>query len=230
MTTAVTLAEVWRGQILESVHQGHAVVCRASGEIVSAWGDPDRVIYPRSSCKMLQALALIESGAASAAGLKSEHLALACASHVGAAMHTGRVSDWLDTLGLAEPDLRCGPQTPADTEARNGLVRAYMEPCQLHNNCSGKHAGFLTLSQYLGAGPEYVDLDHPVQKSVKQIIEEVTGQASPGHGIDGCSAPNFATTVHGLARAMAFFAAAPQAGDSRSRAAEHCKARPPSNL
>jgi L-asparaginase II len=94
MSEAVDLVELWRGGRLESVHRGHAVVADAGGEIVSAWGDPGVVVYPRSSSKMIQALPLIESGAAEAFGLGSEQLALACASHIGAASHTGRVRDW----------------------------------------------------------------------------------------------------------------------------------------
>jgi len=220
MTDPVTLVEVWRGPFLESTHRGHAVICDSSGDIVQAWGNPDRVILPRSSCKMVQALPLIESGAAAAAGLTTEQLALSCASHQGALIHTSRVSAWLSDLGLGEGDLRCGPQEPDDTEARNVLIRAYEEPCQLHNNCSGKHAGFLTLAKHLNAGSEYIEPDHPVQKAVKEAFEEVTGQETPGYGIDGCSAPNFATTVHGLARAMSFFASCSDDGASvRERAA-----------
>ena len=82
--------------------------------LVAGWGDPDAMILPRSSCKMVQALPLVESGAAARAGLGPEQLALACASHNGAAIHTVRVREWLKTLGLAEPDLRCGPQFPND--------------------------------------------------------------------------------------------------------------------
>lgn len=219
MTAAVPMVEVWRGSLLESSHLGHAVICDDSGAIVRAWGDPDAVIYPRSSCKMVQALPLITSGAAARQGLTSEHLALACASHNGAAIHTERVQAWLSDLGLQDADFRCGPQEPADLEARDALIRAYETPCQVHNNCSGKHAGFLTLSQYMGAGPEYVDIDHPVQQSVRAAFEEVTGMDSPGYGIDGCSAPNFQTSVHGLARAMAWFASAGDRSDRQSEAA-----------
>ena len=201
MADAVPMVEVWRGNVPESHHRGHAVVCDPQGGIVAAWGDPEAVILPRSSCKMLQALPLVESGAAD--GLSSERLALACASHQGAAMHVGRVERWLEDIGLGEADLRCGPQVPDDAEERARLRGAGLHPCQLHNNCSGKHAGFLTLNRHLGAGPEYVEIDHPVQKAVRAAFEEMTGAESPGWGIDGCSAPNFATTVHGLARAMA---------------------------
>ncbi|NRB04977.1 MAG: asparaginase [Rhodobacteraceae bacterium] len=208
MSQPVAMAEVWRGPILESVHMGHAVVCGADGSVEQVWGDPNALILPRSSCKMIQALPLIESGAAAAHGLGSEHLALACASHNGAHIHTDRVQAWLSDLGLSDHDLRCGPQDPNDIAARDEMIKTDNSPCQYHNNCSGKHAGFLTLGKHLGAGPEYIEEHHPVQLAVKDAFERSTGMTSPGFGIDGCSAPNFATTVKGLARAMARFAVA----------------------
>ena len=203
--SAVDLIELWRGDLPESVHRGHAVVWDAGG-MVASWGDPDAVIFPRSSCKMIQALPLVESGAADAAGLGTEQLALACASHQGARMHVDRVSAWLDGLGLAESDLRCGAHMPNDPEENRRLTCSDQAPCQLHNNCSGKHAGFLTWTRHQGAGAEYHEPDHPLQQAIRQAFEEVTGETSPGYGIDGCSAPNFATSVAGLARAMADFA------------------------
>ena len=215
---SVPMVELWRGGRLESLHRGHAVICDASGGIVEAWGDPGAIIFPRSSCKMIQALPLVESGAADAAGLSEAQLALACASHQGATIHTGMVERWLSDLGMGEPDLRCGAHMPYDPEANKALTCSDTKPCQIHNNCSGKHAGFLTLTRHLHAGPEYVDPDHAVQKAVRTAFEEVTGEASPGYGIDGCSAPNFATSVHGLARAMAAFAAARDGGDRRQSA------------
>ncbi len=219
MANPVPMAEVRRGEFLECTHLGHAVICDENGEIVGAWGNPQAVILPRSSCKMIQALPLVESGAAEAAGLADEHLALACASHNGARIHTERVARWLKDLGLGEADLRCGAHRPRDEEAAFALIRARETPCQIHNNCSGKHTGFLTLGRHLGAGPEYVEPDHPVQRAVRAAFEEVTGTEGLGHAIDGCSAPNFATTLHGLARAMAFFASARADGDARHRAA-----------
>lgn len=203
---AVDLIQLWRGDLQEGVHQGHAVICDTSG-IVQAWGDPDAVIFPRSSCKMIQALPLLESGAARAAGLQPEQLALACASHSGAAIHVERVDRWLKTRGLSERDLRCGSHMPGDKDESKRLTCSGNSPCQLHNNCSGKHAGFLTLNQHLGGGSEYIQVDHPVQLAGKTAFEEVTGETSPGYGIDGCSAPNHACTITGLARAMAAFAA-----------------------
>ncbi|MCG3268684.1 asparaginase [Yoonia sp. I 8.24] len=217
MANPVDLVEVWRGELLECVHQGHAVICDEAGEIVNAWGDPSAQIFPRSSCKMIQALPLLESGAG--AHLTQEQLALSCASHQGAAIHTDRVGAWLDDLGFSDADFRCGPQTPADKDARYALIRAHSEPCQIHNNCSGKHAGFLTLNKHLGGGADYEKIDHPVQQAGKAAFEETTEETSPTYGIDGCSAPNHACTVHGLARAMAFFASAHERSDLRSTAA-----------
>lgn len=217
MTNPVDLVEVWRGDLLECVHQGHAVICDGSGEIVNAWGNPEAVIFPRSSCKMIQALPLLESGAG--AHLTQEQLALSCASHNGAAIHTDRVAAWLRDLDLTDDDLRCGSQVPGDTDARDALIRAHETPCQIHNNCSGKHAGFLTLNKHLRGGPDYEKPDHPVQLAGKAAFEETTQETSPGYGIDGCSAPNHASTLHGLARSMAFFASAHDRSDLRSTAA-----------
>ncbi|MDS9466564.1 asparaginase [Paracoccus sp. MBLB3053] len=203
--TAAHLIEIWRGGLLESKHRGHLVIADADG-IVEAWGDPASVIFPRSSCKMIQSLPLVESGAADAAGLGSEQLALACASHNGGQIHTNRVEAWLSALGLSEADLRCGSHMPRDRDENKRLTCSETSPCQLHNNCSGKHAGFLTLNQHLGGSAEYVEIDHPVQQAVRAAFEEVTGERSAGWGVDGCSAPNFACSVEGLARAMAGFA------------------------
>ncbi len=216
MNPPASVAEIWRGPFLESIHTAHAVICDSSGQIVEVWGDPDKVILPRSSSKMIQALPLITSGAADKAGLGTEQLALACASHQGAAILTDRVGAWLKTLGLDDHAFRCGPQEPDDLDARDALIRAREQPSQIHNNCSGKHAGFLTLAGFLGAGPEYVDPDHPVQKACLDAFETATEETSPGYGIDGCSAPNYACSLHGMARAMAHFAAAPD-GSAEAR-------------
>lgn len=211
---AVPLVDLWRGGRLEGRHLGHAVICDAAG-VVEAWGNPAAMIYPRSSCKMLQALPLLESGAG--AGLDARRLALACASHQGSAMHVAAVRDWLADMDLSEGDLRCGAHEPSDIPERNRLICTGDRFCQLHNNCSGKHAGFLMLNRHLGGGSEYIEPDHPVQKAARAAFEEVTGEDSPGFGIDGCSAPNFATSVGGLARAMATFANAQDSG-ARGRA------------
>jgi L-asparaginase II len=216
MQNAIPMVEVIRGGRVESIHHGHAVICNGAGEIVQAWGNPSAIIYPRSSCKMIQALPLMESGVG--ALLSDAQVALACASHQGAPVHTGLVTRWLADLNLGERDLRCGAHEPYDPDARNALIRANEKPCQIHNNCSGKHTGFLMMTKAMKAGPEYTDIDHPLQQAILQVTHEVTGEVSPGFGIDGCSAPNHACTIHGLARAMGAFAAARDTGDSRARA------------
>ena len=218
MSSAAEMVELWRGGVLESTHRGHAVICDETGAIVQSWGDPEKIIFSRSSCKMIQALPLLETGAADAYGLTDAHIAFACASHQGEAKHVDLARRWLADLGLGEGDLRCGAHEPYDHPERNRLIRAGDAPCQLHNNCSGKHSGFLAVTKHLKAGPEYVEIDHPLQRAVKAAFEEVTGETSPGYGIDGCSAPNFAGSVAGLARAMAAFAGASDTGNSRGRA------------
>lgn len=214
--SAVPMAEIYRGDFLESIHHGHAVIAHADGEIVEVFGDPDQIILPRSSIKMLQALPLVESGAADA--LTSEQLALACASHSGESRHVGRVAAWLDDLGFAEDALCCGPQASRDRVLRHAMIRQGTPPSRLHNNCSGKHAGFLTLAKHKGAPLEYVDPENAVQKAVKAAIEEMCGEDSPGFGIDGCSAPNYAISLAGFARGLARFASQSES-DVRERAA-----------
>jgi L-asparaginase II len=211
------MVELWRGGLLESTHSGHAVIWGPDG-IEEAWGDPTAVIFPRSSCKMIQALPLVETGAADAAGLTEAQLAFACASHQGEGRHVKMAADWLAGIGLGEPDLRCGAHEPYDRDERNRLIKSDESPCQLHNNCSGKHCGFLTVTRHIKAGPEYVEIDHPLQRMIRQTTEEVTGETVAGWGVDGCSAPNFAMSVAGLARAMQAFAAATGSGGARDRA------------
>ena len=154
--SAVELCEVWRGSLKESLHVGHAVVVDSSGSIVKSWGDPDQIFFSRSSSKMIQALPLVSSGAADKFGLSSQHIALACASHNAASIHTVLVEKWLLELGLSDSDLCCGPQTPRDRDAKIDLFKANLKPCRIHNNCSGKHSGFLTLTKHLRAGANYV--------------------------------------------------------------------------
>ncbi|GAB5447139.1 asparaginase [Gymnodinialimonas sp.] len=218
MNTAEVLVEVHRGPILECTHRGSVAIWHHEEGLIAGMGDVDARILPRSSSKMIQALPLVESGAADAFGLTPEHLALACASHQGAAIHTDRVTAWLDNLGLSEADLRCGSQWPSDEPARDGLICSHCGPDQRHNNCSGKHTGFLTFGKHIGADPEYIEFGHPLQAAIREAWDDVTAEPNPEFAIDGCSAPNFATRLSGLARAMAAFAAATPDGGARQAA------------
>lgn len=218
MTAPEVLVEVHRNPILECTHRGHVAIWRHGEGLIAGIGDTEARILPRSSSKMIQALPLVESGAADAIGLTPEHLALSCASHQGAAIHTDRVTAWLDGLGLGESDFRCGVQWPSDVPARDALICSACGPDQRHNNCSGKHSGFLTYTKHVGAGPEYLEPAHPLQTAISEAWDDVTDDANPEFAIDGCSAPNFATELSGMARAMAAFAAATPDGGARQAA------------
>lgn len=204
------LATRARAGFTERVHQGRvAIVDGRGGGLVAALGDVDAVFLPRSSCKILQALPMVESGAADAARLSPRRLALACASHQGSDAHAAMAAEWLGEMGFAEPDLMCGAQPSSDMETRERMIRAGEAASQLHNNCSGKHTGFLCQAKHLGApAAGYVDPGHAVQKAVAQATADLAGEDLSGHAIDGCSAPNFALSLTGLARAMARIAAA----------------------
>ena len=213
------MCEIWRGSYLESVHTGMAVICDKDGEISHQWGDPNSLILPRSSAKMMQALPLIISGAEKKFSIGEDLLALACASHNAAEIHLSRVLGWLSHLGFSETDLRCGPQPSNDPHIKKEMSEKGQSPCQIHNNCSGKHAGFLSVSRHLNAGPEYTDPDHPVQLLVMDVFQELTENKVDGIVIDGCSAPNPAMPLYSLAKAMSWFATAHKRDDQLSKAA-----------
>ncbi len=214
------LAQIYRNQILESQHHGHIVVMHSSGDVLLEVGEADRVIFPRSSCKMIQALPLYESGAAKEFDLSSAQLALACASHNGEDMHVNGVKKWLAALDLDVLDLRCGPQPPARTSDRLHLHDNGQICTRAHNNCSGKHTGFLALNKHIHGGSEYHELDHPIQKAVREAFEDLTEETSTGYGIDGCGAPNFTTSLKGLARAMASYSKGERLAGVRGEAME----------
>jgi L-asparaginase II len=222
MSSNPVLVEVWRGDAAESRHRGAVAVADSSGRLVAAWGDTSRPVHPRSALKPVQALPLVETGAASRFGLGAEELALAAASHSGTPEHTGRVAAWLGRLGLSAADLECGAQPPKDAATAAALAAAGAEPSPLHNNCSGKHAGFLTVARALGlptAG--YVRRDHPVQALVAESIAALTGcaLAEAPCGLDGCGIPAFAVPLAGLAAAMARLAAPAGLDPARREAA-----------
>jgi L-asparaginase II len=219
--TNPVLVEVTRGDLVESVHRGTVAIADAEGRIVFALGDIDAVTYPRSSLKPVQALPLLESGAADAFGLTDKEVALACASHSGEPMHTTRVANWLGKIGCTENDLACGPHAVRYEPVWEEMVRLGEHPTRLHNNCSGKHAGFLTLARHLGvpvAG--YERHDHPVQRAAAAALGELAGiEGELAWGVDGCAAPNFALPISAFARALARLAHPDTLAPARARAA-----------
>ena len=208
LKTLEELAQVWRGEVIESRHLGVAVVANAAGEVIAGWGDPDLVTYPRSSMKPFQALALVETGAADAFALSSRHLALACASHRGEAHHTDLAADWLETIGCAVPDLACGPEYPKHPETQRRMLRAGEEATSLHHNCSGKHTGFLTVCRHCGYGIEdYAAVDHPAQQRFFELLADLGAPVGMPVGSDGCTLPSPALRLGDAARLGARFAA-----------------------
>lgn len=198
--------EALRGGMIESRHHGAAAVVDAAGRIVMAWGDIERPIYPRSAIKSLQALPLVESGAADHFGLGPQELALACASHRGEAAHLAMLQGWMLKVALTTRDFECGAHAPGDPAAAQALIRSGEPPTALHNNCSGKHAGFLTTARHLGEPLHgYIRAEHPVQQRVFHTLEVMTGLdlAAAPRGIDGCGIPVIGIPLAGLARAMA---------------------------
>lgn len=210
--TNPVLATRSRNGFVERMHTGRIAIVdgRApEGALVFAAGDVETAFLPRSSCKILQAMPMVESGAADAAGLTPQRLALSCASHQGSTRHAGLAEKWLQEMGMSEADLMCGPQNPNDRPTREALHMAGAEPSQLHNNCSGKHTGFLCQARHLGVPTDgYIDADHLVQRTVETLTADLADEAPSGSAIDGCSAPNYAVSPVGLARAMARIAAA----------------------
>ncbi|SMF72775.1 asparaginase [Tistlia consotensis] len=203
------LVEVTRGSMVESRHRGTFAVCDNEGHVVLQAGDIERLVYPRSAIKPLQALALVESGAADAFGCTPAEISLACASHDGEPLHSEAVKAWLGRIGLAPADLECGSHLPYNEEAAHALIRADKAPGPEHNNCSGKHSGFLSVAKRLGvpiAG--YIEFGHPVQQMLLGILESMSGLAliEAPRGIDGCGIPQYGTPLGNLALAMARFA------------------------
>ena len=212
MNTNPVLVEAWRGNSVESFHRGGFVVLDAQGHVVASAGDIERPVFPRSAIKLLQALPLIESGAADRFALSADELALACASHGGEAMHTRTAASMLAKAGLDAGVLECGAHWPFDEPAKLALAAAGATPGALHNNCSGKHAGFACLGCVMAGAREpraflsgYVDAAHPVMREVGAAIEAATGWrlADAPRATDGCSIPTYAIPLRHLALAFA---------------------------
>ena len=199
------LVREFRGGWVESLHRGAFAVSDGK-RIVASVGDIGRKVFPRSAIKLIQALPLIETGAAAAYGLGDIELALACASHGGEPAHVAAVEAWLERIGCTEADLDCGPHMPSYPAAAEALVRLGAASRRIHNNCSGKHTGFLTVAKYLGAPTAGYDaLSHPVQQRVMAALSDLAliSASDLELGIDGCGAPNFALPLGALATAFA---------------------------
>jgi L-asparaginase II len=221
------VVEVTRGPVVESRHEGIAAVVKPDGSVVAAWGDIDAPILPRSANKPIQAMAFVESGAIERFGLGNEHIALACASHYGETRHVDTVRAWLAKVGLSEDDLECGAHMPRLQASLEELLRAGQTATTAHNNCSGKHSGFLTTAvQYGEPTRGYIKYDHPVQRRLREVMTDLCGvdaNAFP-YGTDGCGIPTLATPLKSLARAMAGMADPSRLSNKHAEAATRIRA------
>jgi L-asparaginase II len=227
------LVEVLRGGLVESRHSGAVAVVDAAGKRVVALGDVERPVYPRSAVKALQALPLVETGAADLYGLGPEELALACASHSGEPGHVATATRMLKLAGLDTGALKCGAHWPIHQPSAHALARDASTAAAVHNNCSGKHAGFLCVACAIVADrAHYTEPAHPVQRLVKATLEGMTGTVlSPDVcAVDGCSVPTWAMPLSALARGFARFATgvglAPERAKAAARLREACAAHP----
>ena len=202
MENPVTV-EVTRGQLVESRHRGLAVVVDAEGKTVFSAGDAEAGIFPRSACKAMQALPLVESGAADAYGFGKRELALACSSHSGEPEHVATAASMLKAAGRDESVLECGAHWSSHQPVLIEQARTLDKPNALHNNCSGKHSGFVCTCVHTGEDPRgYAGFDHPLQQAIRAIMSDLTGAvlSRDNCGTDGCSIPTYAVPLIGLAR------------------------------
>ncbi|WP_375598014.1 asparaginase [Devosia sp. Naph2] len=200
------LAEAVRGNWVENRHRGAFVVVDASGKVIASSGDIERPVFPRSAIKSMQALAIFDRHATDRFNHTSEELALACASHHGEDEHVGNVAHFLDRMGLSVNDLECGAHMPTNAKARQALRAAGASPSALHNNCSGKHAGMLSVALAMGVPASgYVEREHDVQKAVRAAVEYVIGEdlTEDRCGTDGCAIPTWAAPLSAWASGFA---------------------------
>ena len=217
-----------RGGACESVHLVDLVVCDADGQVILAMGETERVIFPRSAMKPLQAIALVEmlNAAADLPEFTPAEIALICASHNGEDIHVEAVKTLLAKYDLQQDCLSCGPHWSLDQSVLIKQVRALDKPQTAHNNCSGKHAGMAILAQLLtGSSADYARLSHAAQQRILGVLEFMTGTdlTAYSHGIDGCGAPVYSGPLGNWARAFALFAGGGEMPEARTEACTRIK-------
>ncbi|MGW3204159.1 asparaginase [Streptomyces sp. NPDC001135] len=207
------VAHLVRGGVVEGIHYGSVVVLGADGRVQFQLGDIEAAFYPRSAVKPLQAVAMLRAGLP----LDGELLSLAAASHSGEERHLAGTRRILELAGLTEDDLRNVPDMPFDPAVRDAWVREGRTPSRLAQNCSGKHAAMLWTARLNGWSLEdYLDPEHPLQQAIEEIVEDLTGQRVARVTVDGCGAPLFSISLHGLARALSrITSAAPGTPEAR---------------
>ena len=197
------VVEGTRGASIESVHLVDVALVDNTGNLVEGWGESSRPTLPRSALKPIQATPLITEGVADSESLTAQQLAVACSSHNGEAGHVEVVDRWLEKLGGSHNVLECGAHVPANPQAARDLMLSGIQPDSRHNNCSGKHTGFVCLSKHFDLDVSgYIAPDHPVMKSfVTPAIEDFCriDLSDQVPGVDGCGVPVWSIPLSHLA-------------------------------
>lgn len=207
-TNSPIKVNIKRAECIESIHSVYAVILDSEGKIVESYGDPLYKTFPRSAIKMLQALPLLESGAAEEYKLKDYHIALACASHSAEPEHITAVEEWMKLVGFNANDFACGAHYSYHEPTAHNMIRNNITPTRVHNNCSGKHSGMITVCKYYGDDPNGYQLyNHPAQVRVRKILSETMqiNHDELSYGIDGCAIPTYFTPLYNIALGMTHF-------------------------
>ena len=211
-----------RGGAMESSHMVDGVICDANGAVIAAYGDYDRLVFPRSAIKPLQAIALVEwlMAHGRADELSDDDYSVICASHNGEPAHVKAVESLLSCFEIGQDLLHCGAHWSNHQPSCLAQAKSIDAPQKIHNNCSGKHAGMLVLGQMIGAPLQgYADVSHQVQQAIIAVIDEMADMHTLDytHSIDGCGAPAFSAPMTHWARAFAQFT---KRGDRRGAACQ----------
>jgi L-asparaginase II len=216
------LAQVIRGETVESVHRGHLVILDGDGNTVAALGNPEIVTFIRSSAKPFQIFPFLSSGAAERFGFSENEIALACGSHSGEEIHVRIARNMLEKAGFSESDLRCGAHAPFNEKRSEEMIRTGEKPTQLHNNCSGKHAAMLAYAKHIAADTKtYEAPENPVQRAILEVFSVFTEtpESEIKTGVDGCAAPNFAISLRAMAKGFVKLVSPPEIFDENLKRA-----------
>ena len=185
------MVDVTRSNFIESVHYGTAILINSAGEILKEWGNSDILIYPRSALKPIQSLNLYKEGVAEALNISDELIALTTASHHAENIHQEMIDNWLKKMNLNENFLSCGPAWPWNEKDRFEAYSKYQTKRKIFHNCSGKHCGHLAVCKHKNLPiKNYQKKDHPIQKDLIRLIEDLSKYKIKNVGVDGCTLPN----------------------------------------
>ena len=196
------VVKVTRGSLIESVHRADIAVVNSNANLIYSLGNSYKVTYMRSAAKPLQTLEIILSGAADKFSFTDEEISIMCGSHQGEEFHRKTVEGILKKLGLNVDNLLCGSTLPSNREYSQRLLWDHAKLNPTYTDCSGKHAGILSVCVLKGYDLEdYNSPEHPVQREIKKIISEVCSIREKDIiiGTDGCTVPVFGMPLYNMA-------------------------------